>query len=60
MRNILFAATLIFLLAACASQGGKSADIEQRDLFDQQQAAQRQQSAKAQDADRQARIAKEQ
>ena len=60
MRNILFAATLIFLLAACASQGQKSADIEQRDLFDQQQAAQRQQAAKAQDADRQARIAKEQ
>ena len=60
MRNILFASTLIFLLAACASQGQKSADIEQRDLFDQQQAAQRQQAAKAQDADRQARIAKEQ
>ncbi len=60
MRNILFAATLIFLLAACASQGQKSADIEQRDLFDQQQAAQRQKAAKTQDADRQARIAKEQ
>ncbi len=60
MRNILFASTLIFLLAACASQGQKSAEIEQRDLFDQQQAAQRQQAAKAQDADRQARIAKEQ
>ncbi len=59
MRNILFASTLIFLLAACASQGQKSAEIEQR-LFDQQQAAQRQQAAKAQDADRQARIAKEQ
>lgn len=60
MRNVLFAASLTFLLAACASQGQKSADIEQRDLFDQQQAAQRQQAAKAQDADRQAKIAKEQ
>jgi peptidoglycan-associated lipoprotein len=59
MRTNLFALWLIFLLAACASQGQKSADIEQRDLFDQQQ-AQRQQTAKAQDADRQARIAKEQ
>jgi len=43
------------LLAACASQGQKSADIEQRDLFDQ-----RAQAAQAQEADRQARIAKEQ
>ncbi len=59
MRNNLFALSLTFLLAACASQGQKSADIEQRDLFDQQQ-AQRQQATKAQDADRQAKITKEQ
>ena len=59
MRNNLIALSLIFLLAACASQGQKSADIEQRDLFDQQQ-AQRQQATKAQDADRQAKITKEQ
>jgi peptidoglycan-associated lipoprotein len=59
MRNNLFALCLAFLLAACASQGQKSADIEQRDLFDQQQ-AQRQQAAKAQDAEKQAKIAKEQ
>jgi len=59
MRNNVFAVSLIFLLAACASQGQKSADIEQRDLFDQQQ-AQRQQAAKAQDAEKQAKIAKEQ
>jgi peptidoglycan-associated lipoprotein len=59
MRNNLFALCLTFLLAACASQGQKSADIEQRDLFDQQQ-AQRQQAAKAQDAEKQAKIAKEQ
>jgi peptidoglycan-associated lipoprotein len=57
MRNILFALSLTFLLAACASQGQKSADIEQRDLFDQQQA--QQQAAKT-DADKQAKIAKEQ
>ncbi len=60
MRTSLYALPLIFLLGACASQGQKSADIEQRDLFDQQQAQQRQQAAKAQDADRQAKIAKEQ
>ena len=59
MRNNLIALSLIFLLAACASQGQKSADIEQRDLFDPQQ-VQRQQAAKAQDADRQAKITKEQ
>ena len=61
MRNNACALSLIFLLAACASQGQKSADIEQRDLFDQQQAQQRQQAAaNSQDADRQAKIAKEQ
>ena len=60
MRTNLFALCLTFLLAACASQGQKSADIEQRDLFDQQQQAQRQQAAKAQDADKQAKIVKEQ
>ena len=49
---------LILSLAACASQGQKSADIEQRDLFDQQQA--QRQAANAGDAERQARIAKEQ
>ena len=59
MRNNFYALSLTFLLAACASQGQKSADIEQRDLFDQQQ-AQRQQAAKAQDANRQAKITKEQ
>ena len=36
MRNVLFVAFLVFIIAGCASQGGKSADIEQRDLFDQQ------------------------
>ena len=61
MRNNVVALSLMFLLAACASQGQKSADIEQRDLFDQQQTQQRQQAAaKAQDADKQAKIAKEQ
>ena len=55
MRNILFAAVLTMLLGACASQGQKGADIEQRDLFDQQKAQQ-----SAQDPARQAQIAKEQ
>ena len=59
-RSNWFALCLIFLLAACASQGQKSSDIEQRDLVDGQQAAQRQQAAKALDAERQAKIAQEQ
>ena len=58
MRNRIFALSLVSLLAACAAQGQKSADIEQRDLFDQQ--AKSQQAAKDQDAERQAKIAKEQ
>lgn len=58
MKVNLFALSMSLLLAACASQGQKSADIEQRDLFDQQQ-AQRQQTAK-QDADKQAKITQEQ
>ncbi len=63
MNKLLIAAFLTFLLAACASQGEKSADIEQRDVFDQQQAAKAQEAetqAKAQEADKQAKIAKEQ
>jgi peptidoglycan-associated lipoprotein len=59
MRNIFFAAFLVFFLAACASQGQKGAEIEQRDLFDQQQQAQRQQ-ATAQEAGKQAQIQREQ
>ena len=58
MKVNFFALSVSLLLAACASQGQKSADIEQRDLFDQQQ-AQRQQTAK-QDADKQAKITQEQ
>jgi peptidoglycan-associated lipoprotein len=54
MKVNLFALSVSLLLAACASQGQKSADIEQRDLFDQQQ-AQRQQ-----DVDKQAKITQEQ
>jgi peptidoglycan-associated lipoprotein len=46
MRNVLFVAFLVFFIAGCASQGGKSADIEQRDLFDQQQAQRQQEAAK--------------
>ena len=46
MRNVLFVAFLVFFIAGCASQGGKSADIEQRNLFDQQQAQRQQEAAK--------------
>jgi peptidoglycan-associated lipoprotein len=61
MRKLWFVASLTFLLAACASQGQKSADIEQRDVFDQQQAqSQAAAKAKADDEAKQASIAKEQ
>ena len=60
MRKILFAGSLTFLLAACASQGQKSAEIDQRDVFDQQQAQSQAAKAKAEDAAKQANIAKEQ
>jgi peptidoglycan-associated lipoprotein len=59
MRNILFVAFLVFFIAGCASQGGKSADIEQRDLFDQQQ-AQRQQEVARQEAEKQSQVMREQ
>jgi len=55
MRNFLFVAFLVFFIAGCATQGGKSADIEQRDLFDQQQEA-----AKQQEAEKQAQVMREQ
>ena len=56
MRNFLFVAFLVFFIAGCATQGGKSADIEQRDLFDQQQ----QEAAKQQEAEKQAQVMREQ
>jgi peptidoglycan-associated lipoprotein len=55
MRNFLFVAFLVFFIAGCATQGGKSADIEQRDLFDQQQEA-----AKQQETEKQAQVTREQ
>ena len=55
MRNFLFVAFLVFFIAGCATQGGKSADIEQRDLFDQQQ-----QAARQQETEKQAQVMREQ
>ena len=55
MRNFLFVAFLVFFIAGCATQGGKSADIEQRDLCDPQQEA-----AKQQEAEKQAQVMREQ
>ncbi len=55
MKSLLMAAGLSILLGACASQGQKGADIEQRDLFDQQKAQE-----SSQEAERQAQVAKEQ
>jgi peptidoglycan-associated lipoprotein len=60
MRNVLFVAFLVFFIAGCASQGGKSADIEQRDLFDQQQAQRQQEAARQQEAEKQAQVMREQ
>ena len=60
MRNFLFVAFLVFFIAGCATQGGKSADIEQRDLFDQQQAQRQQEAAKQQEAEKQAQVMREQ
>jgi peptidoglycan-associated lipoprotein len=60
MRNFLFVAFLVFFIAGCATQGGKSADIEQRDLFDQQQAQRQQEAAKQQEAEKQAQVMQEQ
>ncbi|HWA14388.1 MAG TPA: peptidoglycan-associated lipoprotein Pal [Burkholderiales bacterium] len=58
MRNAALAVVLAFALGACASQGQKGADIEQRDLFDQQKSAAQQQQQN--DAARQEQIAREQ
>jgi peptidoglycan-associated lipoprotein len=60
MRNILFVAFLVFSIAGCATQGGKSADIEQRDLFDQQQAQRQQEAARKQESEKQAQVMREQ
>jgi len=60
MRNFLFVAFLVFFIAGCATQGGKSADIEQRDLFDQQQAQRQQEATKQQEAEKQAQVMREQ
>ncbi|HEV8259160.1 MAG TPA: peptidoglycan-associated lipoprotein Pal [Burkholderiales bacterium] len=60
MRNVLFVAFLVFFIAGCASQGGKSADIEQRDLFDQQQVQRQQEAAKQQEAEKQTQVMREQ
>lgn len=60
MRNVLIVALLVFFIAGCASQGGKSADIEQRDLFDQQQAQRQQEAARQQEAEKQSQVMREQ
>lgn len=55
MRHAVYGVFLVFFLAGCASQGQRGAEIEQRDLQEQDQ--QRQAEA---DAQRQAQIAREQ
>lgn len=60
MRNVLIVALLVFFIVGCASQGGKSADIEQRDLFDQQQAQRQQEAARQQEAEKQSQVMREQ
>ena len=60
MRNVLFVVFFVFSLAGCATQGGKSADIEQRELFDQQQAQRQQDAARQQEAEKQTQVMREQ
>jgi peptidoglycan-associated lipoprotein len=62
MRHTVYALFLVFFLAACASQGQRGAEIEQRDLYDQRVAQQRaQEDAKAKaEAEKQAQILREQ
>jgi peptidoglycan-associated lipoprotein len=57
MRHTAYALLPVFFLAACASQGQRGAQIEQRDLYDQQQQQQRAQQA---EAEKQAQILREQ
>lgn len=60
MRHVAFAFMLAFLVAGCASTGQRGAEIEQRDLFDQGQAAKRAESQRQAEADKQAQILREQ
>lgn len=59
MKNAVLALCLSFILAGCASQGQR-AEIEQRDLFDQQQAEQQREAARQAEEERQAEILREQ
>jgi peptidoglycan-associated lipoprotein len=59
MKNAVLALCLSFFLAACASQGQR-AEIEQRDLFDQQQREQQREPARQAEEERQAQILQEQ
>ena len=52
MKKLIFALGVLFLIAGCSSQGVKTAEVEQRDLFDESQ--------KEADAEKQAKIDQEQ
>jgi len=52
MKKLIFALGVVFLIAGCSSQGVKTAEVEQRDLFDETQ--------KETDAEKQAKIDQEQ
>jgi peptidoglycan-associated lipoprotein len=62
MRHAVFALFLGFFLAACATQGQRGAEIEQRDLYDQGQQQQRaaQEAQARAEAEKQAQILREQ
>ncbi len=60
MRHIALAFCFAFLVAGCASQGQRGAEIEQRDLFDQTQAKRQQELARQAEAEKQAQILREQ
>lgn len=59
MKNAVLALCLSFFLAACASQGQR-AEIEQRDLFDTQQAERQRAVERQAEEERQAQIMREQ
>ena len=60
MRHAIFALSSVFFLAACASQGQKGAEIEQRELYDQQQQQRAQEAQAKAEAEKQAQILREQ
>jgi peptidoglycan-associated lipoprotein len=60
MKQVAIACCLAFFVAGCASQSERGAEIEQRDLFEQGQAAREAEQRQQAEADKQAQILREQ